>query len=646
MNKKTFETLQFLDVKKAVAGFAISEIGKKEILDIEPSKNIKQIEVWLEEVTEAKKILQISSSVPLHGLLGIDQILKSLHKNIVLRPNQLISLLDLLNCVEKLKRFMKDKEYAAPRITSYVYSFHDLKKVSDEITRSIRNGKVDDYASKELLKIRKQIAILEDRIKSRVDQIMKSTKYSKFIQDNLVSIRNGRYVIPIKREYRKNIKGTVFDTSASGSTVYIEPAEIGMIQDDIELLKIQEEIEEQKILLVLTGLVEQHEHEIKIAVETMKQYDLIFAKAKYSQDLNGLAPKLNQHHTIYLKNAKHPLLGRNAVPLNFVIGEGYDALVITGPNTGGKTVTVKTVGLLTIMAMSGMHIPVAEESEIAIFEKIFVDIGDGQNIEQSLSTFSSRVKNIIKILAETTPQTLVLLDELGSGTDPAEGMGLATSILEELFNKGATLLATTHYSEIKRFAVEQEGFENGSMEFDPISLQPTYQLVIGKGGESQAFAIALKLGMHPKIIERAHKITYNEVKNYSIEASLCKNELDRQLALDVKHIQKQKHRKREEKSIEEIQFKRGDNVKIPSINEFGIVSKQANNRGEVEVLVKGERMLFNHKRLIIYIKAEELYPEDYDMDIIFETKEHRKLRHKMMKGHVEGAVIEKRSDEV
>lgn len=640
MNEQTVETLQFHDVKEEVASYAISELGKQAILSLSPSHNKKQIETWMQEVTEAKNVLKVSSSVPIHGLKGIQILLKSLNKGIALRPEPLMNLHELLICMERLKRFMKDKEYIAPLISTYVYSFSDLKEVADEIIRCIRNGKVDDYASKELLRIRKQLFIIEERMKSRIEQIVKSTKYSKYLQDNIISVRNGRYVIAVKREYQKNVKGQILDTSASGSTVYIEPEEIGLFQDEIESLRFQEEVEEQQILFQLTGLVENHEYDLNIAVDIMTQYDMIFAKAKFSQAINGTSPQINEHHTIRLNQARHPLLGKNAVPLNFNIGEDYDALVITGPNTGGKTVTVKTVGLLTMMAQSGLHIPVENGSEIAIFDKILVDIGDGQSIEQSLSTFSSRIKNIIEILSETTPQTLVLLDELGSGTDPAEGMGLATSILEELYNKGATLLATTHYSEIKTYATHHECFENGSMEFDTDTLQPTYRLIIGKGGDSQAFSIALKLGMHPKLIERAHKITYKESKDYHASTTFSTHQLNRQLAMNQKHVYKQKHKQKEATLSELITFKRGDNVKIPSLNEFGIVAKPANERGEVEVLVKGEKITINHKRLVLYIKAEDLYPEGYDFDLIFESKEHRKIRKEMSKHHVEGMVIE------
>lgn len=644
MNLQTIETLQFNDVKEEISSYAISELGKEKIKNLMPSSKKKQIEAWLEEITEAKKVLQISASIPIPSLKGIQIILKNINKSITLRPEQLMELYELLVCINKLKKYMKDKEYVAPTISMYVYSMFDLQHIEEEIIRCIRNGRVDDYASKDLLKVRKQMAILEERMKGRVEQFLKSSKNSKFFQEQIVSIRNGRYVVPVKREYRKNIKGVVLDTSASGSTVFIEPAEISMIQDEMDMLKIQEEAEEQKILMVLTGLVEQHEQEIQLALDTMVQYDVIFAKAKYSGIIDGVSPQMNDYHMIRLIEARHPLLGKNAVPLNFKIGEEFDALVITGPNTGGKTVTLKTVGLLTLMAQSGLHIPAKSGSEIAIFDNILLDIGDGQSIEQSLSTFSSRIKNIIHILEETTPRTLVLLDELGSGTDPAEGMGLATSILEELFSKGATLLATTHYSEIKAYADVRDGFENGAMEFDPETLQPTYRLIIGKGGESQAFAIALKLGMHPKLIERAHEITYKEHKSYEASSLYPKSQIERQLAMNEKYNLKQKHGKKEEKLVEIIPYKRGDNVKIPSMNEFGIVSKPANDKGEVEVLVKGKLLCLNHKRLVLYIKAEDLYPEDYDMDIIFETKGNRKIKKEMTKRHVEDVIIKNKEN--
>jgi DNA mismatch repair protein MutS2 len=407
---------------------------------------------------------------------------------------------------------------------------------------------------------------------------------------------------------------------------------------------IEEEQEVEKILMFLTGLVESHEDDIRLAMETMIHYDYLFAKAKYTRAIDGVSVQINEEHQIQLLNAKHPLLGTQAIPLNLELGNGTHALVITGPNTGGKTVTIKTVGLLTIMFQSGLHLPVVEGTKMSIFQKVLVDIGDGQSIEQNLSTFSSRIVNIIEILKEANDRTLVLLDELGSGTDPSEGMGLATAILEQLYLKGCTILATTHYSEIKEFANEQEGFINGAMEFNLETLKPTYRLLIGKGGESQAFAIALKLGLHPKILEKAHFITYKERKDFELKAEDFPNKVD----MD-KQIIINRHQKRE-KPGKEIQkaraFHMGDNVKVSPSNEIGIVYKGPDTLGNYIVQIKGFKKEINQKRLQLYISKEDLYPSDYDFDIIFESKENRKKNKLMGKKHIEGLTINYEDDNV
>lgn len=312
--------------------------------------------------------------------------------------------------------------------------------------------------------------------------------------------------------------------------------------------------------------------------------------------------------------------------------------MITGPNTGGKTVTIKTVGLLTLMVQCGLHIPAAEGSSVSIFHRILVDIGDGQSITENLSTFSSRIVNIIEILKDADDRTLVLLDELGSGTDPGEGMGLATAILEKLYEKGATLLATTHYSEIKEFAEAHSGFINGSMEFDLNTLTPTYRLNIGRGGESQAFAIALKLGIHPQIIERAHCITYKENKSYTVEEpdSWKRKELEKQVIVN-------KYQKRKKTSVKEVTipiYHQGDNVSVSPTNDFGIIFTGPDPLCNYLVLIKGEKVSVNHKRLGLYIAAKELYPEDYDFDIIFQSKENRKKSKHLSKEHNKDITID------
>jgi len=638
LNTHTFKVLEVQEIKERIAEFALTNEGKEKIYNLTPSTHLKQIEAWLDEVSEAVKILEKSSSVPVHGLGGMEQLLSKLNKGTALRPDQLSKLHDFLDCCGKMRRFMKDKEYYAPRVTSYVEVIEELPELAGEIIRCIRSGRVDDYATKELLKIRKQIAIHEERLKEKTMQLIRSNKYKTYLQENVVSQRDGRYVIPIKKEYRNKIKGTVLDTSASGSTLFIEPEEIALYQEQLTWLFADEDVEVQKVLSYLTGLVEEKEQQIVLAIETMVHYDFLFAKAKYSRSINGVKVRVNDEQEIKLIQAKHPLLGDKAVPLSLEMKDGQSALVITGPNTGGKTVSIKTVGLLTLMVQCGLHIPASEESNLSIFQRILVDIGDGQSITENLSTFSSRIVNIIEILKDTNDQTLVLLDELGSGTDPGEGMGLATAILEQLFNKGAMLLATTHYSEIKEFAEEHPGFINGSMEFDIETLSPTYRLNVGRGGESQAFAIALKLGIHPKIIERAHQVTYKEIKNYANkETDIWKQkELEKQVI-----VNKYKNRKKiiipEEKIPELIQ---GDNVKISPTNELGIVYSGPDPQGNYVIQVKGEKISVNHKRVKLYIAAKELYPDDYDFDIIFHSKENRKKGKILSKRHDDEIIID------
>jgi DNA mismatch repair protein MutS2 len=528
----------------------------------------------------------------------------------------------------------------------------DLKDLVQEITRCIRNGHVNYQASKELARARKKVVILEERLKSRLESLVKSPAYREYIQDHVVSIRDGRYVIPVKKEYRKNIEGHVLDQSSSGATVYIEPADVKKIQNELNLVKVEEEIEVQKILSYLTGMVESYQREISINIETIIHYDFVFAKAKYSKSIDGHFVELNVQNYLNIKEAKHPLVGENAVPLNFNLGGEYTALIITGPNTGGKTVAIKTVGLLTLMVQSGLHVPVGEGSEFAVFEDLLVDIGDGQSIEHSLSTFSSHICNIIQILEESKPQTLVILDELGAGTDPGEGMGLAISIIDEIYTKGASILATTHFSEIKDFANSRDGFENGSMEFDLETLKPCYSLLIGKPGESQAFSIALRLGMNPKIIEKAHEITYKETKEY--RSLLPSASLNHQQKLRNEAYQTDTQRdekkppteatKKKQPKVESL-YKIGDRVFVSSLKTAGIVCELENHKGELGIMIKQKKVKVNKKRLTLHIDSKELYPENYDFSIVLESKENRKKDALMKRKYTEGLKIEHPSED-
>lgn len=646
MNNRTIELLEYDKIKEILKSYTISDLGKEMVEKLEPYVDINFIEKSMNETTEARAIVNITSSIPIHSLNGVKNVKQKLGKGAVLSPEELDIIAGLLRDTKKLKRFMQDKESTAPTICQYAQSIYELNDLREEIERCIVYGRVDDKASPKLSKIRKKIAILEDRIKSKLDGVLKNEKYKSIIQDAVVSQRNGRYVIPIKTEYKNNINGDIHDKSNSGSTMFIEPVEVKKAQDELNVWKIEEEKEVYIILSILTNLVESCQRELTINIEAMAYYDFLFAKGKYSKAMDGRSAKLNNKNYVNIKQGKHPLIGRTAVPLDFVAGQDYRAVVITGPNTGGKTVSLKTVGLLTMMAQSGLHVPAEEGSEFAVFADILADIGDGQSIEQSLSTFSSHIKNIISILSCADNHTLVIIDEIGSGTDPGEGMGLAVSVLEEIYKKGSVMLATTHYSEIKDFAKTHQGFINGSMEFDINTLKPLYKLNIGKPGESNAFLIALRLGMDNKIIERAHEITYKEKKDYSKYNWEVKEEtIQPKEALEVHRQQIEKLKKAEQRNtIGEKQklkpkFKLGDNVYISFMDRTGIICELENSKGEYGVMVMKKKLKINQKRLSLYISGDELYPEDYDFDIVFESKENRKNKHILSKKHVEGVEI-------
>ncbi|MBC8061604.1 MAG: endonuclease MutS2 [Clostridiaceae bacterium] len=641
MNNKTLELLEFDKIKEIIKGYALSEDAKEQIQKLEPYLDINIIEKNMNETMEARAIVNINSSIPIHSLSGIKHLKEKINKGGILFPEELGSLCGLLKETKKLKRFMLNKNEVAPIISTFALSTYELNDLVEEIEKSIDGSRVTDKASGNLSKLRKRIIILEDRIKSKLDTLLRNAKYKNFIRDALVSQRNGRYVIPVKSEYKNNIEGDVLDKSGSGSTVFIEPEEIKRLQNELNIFKIEEENEVYKILAALTVLVTSYEREININIETMSYYDFLFAKGKYSKTIDGRSVKLNTSNYIKINKGRHPLIGSNVVPLDFEVGKAYNSVVITGPNTGGKTVALKTVGLLTIMAQCGLQVPVAAESEFAIFLDVLADIGDGQSIEQNLSTFSSHITNIINILNTADKYTLVIMDEIGAGTDPGEGMGIAVSVLEEIYKKGSIILATTHYSEIKEFALKNQGFINGCMEFDIETLKPLYKLSIGKPGESNAFLIALRLGMNKLIIERAHLVTYKEKKNYED----YKTEIILKPIIEEDHKEKiiklQKINKISEKQKAKSKFNIGDSVYITFMKRSGIICELENSKGDYGVMVMKKKLKINNKRLSLYILQDELYPEDYDFDIIFESVENRKKDKIMSRKHVDGIKIVK-----
>lgn len=513
METKYFEKLEFNLIRKKLEGFATTFIGKNMALNLIPFDNKKDVQKSGKQTTEACILIYRKGNLPISEIEDITIHLKKLNSNISLSLKQLLDLANILRISRNLKEYFLSSEIDMSEFENLNNLFENLysnPNIEDKIFISILDeNTLDDKASHTLANIRKSIRNKEQEIKNKLNSFL----HHKYIQEPVVTTRNGRYVIPVKNEYRSDVKGFIHDTSSSGSTLFIEPISVFDLNNEINNLRIDENIEIEKILQKLSSLFLEITNELKNNINLIGIIDLIFAKAKYSIFLNGSEAEVNDEKYINLINSYHPLLDQKTAIKNTIhLGKNYNSLIITGPNTGGKTVNLKTVGLLCLMAMCGLHIPAKEGSSIYLFDNIFADIGDEQSISDSLSTFSSHMTNISIILEKATKNSLVLLDELGSGTDPIQGANLAISILEELYSKGSLCISTTHYPELKHFAIITNGFENASVEFNLETLSPTYKLLLGIPGTSNAFEISKKLGISDKIISRAkEKLNDNNI---------------------------------------------------------------------------------------------------------------------------------------
>lgn len=504
MQTTYLEKLEFNKIKNTLSSYAQTNNGKKMCLDLYPSSNKEKVQKALDETTEAVALIYRKGNLPLETIGDISTYILNLKNQNFLSSKALLELATLLKTSKILKNYYFEKELnQTDSLTNYFDHLYTNPSIEEKIFSAIIDKNAfDDRASNALYKIRQQMRNTKKEIKNKLQSLLNS----KYLQEPIVTIRQDRFVVPVKSEYQTEIKGFIHDISSTGSTVFVEPISVFDLNNQLSELKNQENIEIEKILQILSSLFFDITNELENNFNLITILDFIFAKAKYSKELDCNCPKINNDKLIYLKNAKHPLLDQNiAVPITLEIGKTFSSLLITGPNTGGKTVTLKTVGLLTAMAQSGMHIPASDESSIYLFDNIFADIGDEQSILESLSTFSSHMTHIISILNEATSNSLVLVDELGSGTDPIEGASLALSILEYLKKHNITVLATTHYHELKEYALLTDGVENASCEFNLETLSPTYRLLIGVPGKSNAFAISQKLGLKQEILENAKK---------------------------------------------------------------------------------------------------------------------------------------------
>lgn len=617
MNLTTIEKIQFNQVKEQIERHCVSSLGKKRFKKLQLNAKPVVVTTRYNETEEARALLDAKLTMPFMGLSSIDVFMEQLEKGLLLEASSLIDVADFLRSGRMIRRFMEKYESLAPTLTMYARSISEFTEIEDEIYFSIKNGQVADEASKELRRIRRLIAEKESKIEERLSKFLKNKDNQKQIQEFFVSKKNERFTIPIKAAYKNQVAGTIIETSSKGTTVFIEPTAVTKLNDELAMLKVEESTEIYQILATLSGLILENLVPIQLNLETIAEYDMIFARGKYSRLIQGVTPKLNQRGYIHLVNAVHPLIEANAVPLNFTVGEDYRGLIITGPNAGGKTVVLKTVGLLALMTLLGIQLPVDEGTEMGLFEGIFVDIGDSQSLENALSTFSSHIQNIADIMQVAPRNSLVLFDEIGSGTEPNEGAALAIAILEEFYQRGNIVVATTHYGEIKRYSEIHPDFINAAMAFDQATLTPLYQLLMGESGESNALWIAKKMNLKEHVIQQAQR--YMEDKDYSLtKASIPKNKT---------MIDSQTERA-ESVSL----LKKGDRVLLLDYNENGLVFEDNPLRETVTVFYRNDYDEVVPKRLKLEVLATDLYPPDYDLSTLFTSYTERKLDHDINRG--------------
>lgn len=617
MNLTTIEKIQFNQVKEQIERHCVSSLGKKRFKKLQLNAKPVVVTTRYNETEEARALLDAKLTMPFMGLSSIDVFMEQLEKGLLLEASSLIDVADFLRSGRMIRRFMEKHESLAPTLTMYARSITEFTEIEDEIYFSIKNGQVADEASKELRRIRRLIAEKESKIEESLSKFLKNKDNQKQIQEFFVSKKNERFTIPIKAAYKNQVAGTIIETSSKGTTVFIEPTAVTKLNDELAMLKVEESTEIYQILATLSGLILENLVPIQLNLETIAEYDMIFARGKYSRLIQGVTPKLNQRGYIHLVNAVHPLIEANAVPLNFTVGEDYRGLIITGPNAGGKTVVLKTVGLLALMTLLGIQLPADEGTEMGLFEGIFVDIGDSQSLENALSTFSSHIQNIADIMQVAPRNSLVLFDEIGSGTEPNEGAALAIAILEEFYQRGNIVVATTHYGEIKRYSEIHPDFINAAMAFDQATLTPLYQLLMGESGESNALWIAKKMNLKEHVIQQAQR--YMEDKDYSLtKASIPKNKT---------MIDSQTERA-ESVSL----LKKGDRVLLLDYNENGLVFEDNPLRETVTVFYRNDYHEVVPKRLKLEVLATDLYPPDYDLSTLFTSYTERKLDHDINRG--------------
>ena len=623
--------IEFDKIKEQWMALAMTDDAKRKIGDMYIYLSEAELRKALRDTSDARKLIETLGAPPLQNVAEIREILTAAEKGSCLTPHQLEQTGTVLAAVRRLKTYLDRGKMYGSSLAYYEENLTEHEELREEIYRQIRNGGVDDHASGTLRQIREQIGRCEEQMKQKAEQIMRANKTC--MADHYYTLRNGRLCVPVKKEYKLKISGSVIDKSSTGSTLFIEPTSVAKHGEELQMLKISEENEVYRILYTLTAMVADAADEVKENLALIEKLDFIFSKGKLSIDMDAVEPQINLNRKIALTDARHPLMDREtAVPLQFAPDSGTRGIVITGPNTGGKTVAIKTVMLCCMMAQCGLHVT-CRRADICMNSSYLCDIGDGQNLSENLSTFSAHIKNVLEVLEEVNSDSFVIMDELGSGTDPAEGMGIAVAILEELRKSGALFLVTTHYPEVKEYAARTPDVINARMTFDQETLLPTYQMVLGEAGESCAFYIADRLGMPGEMLNTAIRAAYGEeaVSRYGFQnpdSSAKRRPADR--------IRPARQSRSSSRAGSE--YQRGDSVMVYPDKKIGIVCRPANDKGVLQVQLPGKKIWINHKRVKLHVAAAELYPEDYDFSIIFETVENRKIRHTMDRKYTEEVI--------
>lgn len=624
--------IEFDKVKEIWSALAVTDFAKEEIANAKIIYSETELRRKIKDTTDARQLIEQLGTPPLQNVSEIKSVLQVAEKGDCLTTGQLERVEKLLVAIKRLKDYLARGKAYQNTLAFYEENLEDASDLREEICRQIRGGVVDDYASKELLQMRGEIIKCEEQMKRKAEQIMRTHK--ECMAEQFCTMRNGRVCVPVKKEYKWKVSGAVIDKSSTGNTLFIEPTGVAKYYEQLQLLRMEEENEVYQILYTLSAMVAANIPSLNESIGMMERLDFIFSKGKLSVDMNAVEPMINTERNIVLNQAWHPLMDRKiAVPLQFNLGDFTRGIVITGPNTGGKTVAIKTVMLNCIMAQTGLHVT-SESADICMNSSYLCDIGDGKNLSENLSTFSAHITNVLEVLSEADKDSFIIMDELGSGTDPAEGMGIAIAILEELKKSGALFLVTTHYPEVKEYAAKTEDIVNARMTFDKETLRPTYQMVIGEAGESCAFYIAERLGMPGEMLKVAIRASYGEaaVKNYSFQNT--------ERSIRKKSATKITKAKAGKKNTElTAKYKIGDSVMVYPEKKIGIVCVPMNEKGVLRVQLPNKKIWINHKRIKLHVAAQELYPEDYDFSIIFETVENRKKRHDMQRKYTD-AVIE------